>query len=192
MLKNKKKVITVIIILLTVIVAVILGSVFIYKNNINSTIKKQETIFNNQNEINEISFNVDVKNDKDESAIAYLTIEEIGLYQAPIKEGIEDKTLNKYIGHFPGSAYLEGNVALAGHNRGYNKNYFEKLKKLKGGELIIYQTKSETKIYKVTEIKNISEKNVDVVKNTKENKITLITCIENTPNKRLCIVGIEI
>ena len=112
--------------------------------------------------------------------------------QAPIKEGTDENTLNKYIGHFSDSAFLEGNVALAGHNRGYEKNYFENLKDLKGGELIIYQTRSEAKVYKVTEIKKVNESNVDIIKNTKDNRITLITCVENKPKERLVIVGKEI
>ena len=49
------------------------------------------------------------------------------------------------------------------------------------GDIIEYQTKSETKKYKVTEIKKITETDIDVIRNTKENKITLITCVENKP-----------
>ena len=166
------------------------GGFLVYKYLIKPSTEKTETILNDQNIIEQVSFNYD--DEKDESAIGYLTIEKIGLMQAPIKEGTDSQTLNKYIGHFSDSAFLEGNVALAGHNRGYEKNYFEKLKDLKGGELIIYQTRSEAKVYKVTEIKKVNESNVDIIKNTKDNRITLITCVENKPKERLVIVGKEI
>lgn len=192
-MKIKSKKIFILIIILTILLTSCLisgGGFLIYKYLIKPSNEKTETILNDQNIIEQVSFSYD--DEKDESAIGYLTIEKIGLMQAPIKEGTDEATLNKYIGHFSDSAFLEGNVALAGHNRGYEKNYFEKLKDLKGGELIIYQTRSEAKVYKVTEIKKVNESNVDIIKNTKDNRITLITCVENKPKERLVIVGKEI
>lgn len=192
-MKIKSKKIFILIIILTILLTSCLisgGGFLIYKYLIKPSTEKTETILNDQNIIEQVSFNYD--DEKDESAIGYLTIEKIGLMQAPIKEGTDENTLNKYIGHFSDSAFLEGNVALAGHNRGYEKNYFENLKDLKGGELIIYQTRSEAKVYKVTEIKKVNESNVDIIKNTKDNRITLITCVENKPKERLVIVGKEI
>lgn len=150
-----------------------------------------QTVLSDENVIKDISVETS-NNEKDKNVIGYLTIDSINLIKAPIKEGIEMTILNKYIGHFPDSAYLEGNVALAGHNRGYEKNYFENLKEIKKGDIIEYQTKSETKKYKVTEIKKITETDIDVIRNTKENKITLITCVENKPYFRLCVVGEQI
>ena len=38
----------------------------------------------------------------------------------------------------------------------------------------------------------IEDTNWDVLKNTGENKLTLITCVENKPTKRLCVQAIEI
>lgn len=189
---KSKKVFILIMILLVLFTSCLIsgGGFLIYKYLIKPSNEKTETILNDQNIIEQVSFSYD--DEKDESAIGYLTIEKIGLMQAPIKEGTDENTLNKYIGHFSDSAFLEGNVALAGHNRGYEKNYFENLKDLKGGELIIYQTRSEAKVYKVTEIKKVNESNVDIIKNTKDNRITLITCVENKPKERLVIVGKEI
>ena len=192
-MKIKSKKIFILIIILTILLTSCLisgGGFLIYKYLIKPSTEKTETILNDQNIIEQVSFSYD--DEKDESAIGYLTIEKIGLMQAPIKEGTDENTLNKYIGHFSDSAFLEGNVALAGHNRGYEKNYFENLKDLKGGELIIYQTRSEAKVYKVTEIKKVNESNVDIIKNTKDNRITLITCVENKPKERLVIDGKEI
>lgn len=189
---KSKKVFILIMILLVLFTSCLIsgGGFLIYKYLVKPSNEKTETILNDQNIIEQVSFSYD--DEKDESAIGYLTIEKIGLMQAPIKEGTDENTLNKYIGHFSDSAFLEGNVALAGHNRGYEKNYFENLKDLKGGELIIYQTRSEAKVYKVTEIKKVNESNVDIIKNTKDNRITLITCVENKPKERLVIVGKEI
>ena len=189
---KSKKVFILIMILLVLFTSCLIwgGGFLIYKYLIKPSTEKTETILNDQNIIEQVSFNYD--DEKDESAMGYLTIEKIGLMEAPIREGTDENTLDKYIGHFSDSAFLEGNVALAGHNRAYEKNYFENLKDLKGGELIIYQTRSEAKVYKVTEIKKVNESNVDIIKNTKDNRITLITCVENKPKERLVIVGKEI
>lgn len=139
-----------------------------------------------------ITNTADDNQEQEQGVIAYLTIPSISLTNAPVKEGTDMETLNNYLGHFTDSAYLEGNVAIAGHNRGYEKNYFENLDKVKQDEEIIYQTKYQTKKYKVSEIKTIKDKDVYVIENTPENKITLITCVKNKGNLRLCIVGDEI
>jgi len=109
---------------------------------------------------------------------------------APIKDGIDTKVLNKYVGHFLESGYILGNVSLAAHNRGYPVNYFQDLKELKIGDEIIYEYKDLKLTYKINKIKIIDDTDVEVVKNTKENKITLITCVENKPEKRRYIQGI--
>ena len=108
---------------------------------------------------------------------------------APINDGIEFETLNQYVGHFKFSGYVLGNISLAAHNRGYPVNYFENLKHLKVGDEIIYEYKDLELVYKISNIKIINDTNVEVVENTKENKITLITCVENEPEKRRCIQG---
>lgn len=111
---------------------------------------------------------------------------------APIKDGTEVDILNKYVGHFTDSGYILGNISLAAHNRGYPVNYFKDLKKLKIGDEIIYEYKDLKMTYKINQIKIIQDTDVKVVENTKENKITLITCVENKPEKRMCIQGILI
>ena len=185
-MKKKKLLITV---SFSLILLTIVGvGLFIWqKQNKN----KPETIFTNEEIVNKIVYSNEGEENFD-GIIGYLTIESINLLQAPIKEGTEMETLNEYIGHFTDSNFLEGNVALAGHNRGYSKNYFENLKNLKGNELIVYQTKQETKTYKVCEIKEVSVTVVEVVAPTEDNRITLVTCVENNNNLRLIIIGKEI
>ena len=75
---------------------------------------------------------------------------------------------------------------------GYQKNYFEHLKELDIGDIIIYKTESGTKKYKVDVITIIEDTDWSYLEETKENKITLITCVENKPQKRRCVQGIEI
>lgn len=87
--------------------------------------------------------------------------------------------------------YIIGNVGLAAHNRGYPVNYFQNIKDLKLGDKIIYKTNYGIKTYKVDNNIIIEDNDWSYLEETKENRITLITCVENEPNYRRCIQGIE-
>lgn len=129
------------------------------------------------------------KLNKKEELIWKIEIPKINL-NVEIKDGVDQENLNKYVGHFAESGYISGNVCLAGHNRGYKVNYFQNLKELEIGDKIIYQYKDVKLVYIVKVIKIIKDTDIDVIKPTKENKITLITCVENKPELRRCIQGI--
>ena len=120
-----------------------------------------------------------------------LKIPKINL-KALIAEGTEDDVLCNYIGHFSNTGIINGNVGLAAHNRGYEKNYFKDIKKLELNDEIIYNYKNIEKVYKVSKIEEINSDDWSLLDVSRENKITLITCIENEPKKRLCVQGIEI
>lgn len=111
---------------------------------------------------------------------------------APISEGTSQEVMLEYVGHFENTSKWNGNIGLAAHNRGYPINYFAKLKDLQMGNEIIYKTKQGTKKYKVNFIKTIEDTDWSYLQKSKENKITLITCVANQPNNRLCIQGLEI
>ncbi len=117
-----------------------------------------------------------------------IKIPKIGL-DANIIDGTSQDNLNKYVAHFEESAYFKGNVCLAAHNRGYDVNYFKDIKLLEIGDEIIYQFKSLRLKYIVNSTKIINDTDIYVINPSKENKITLITCVENEPEKRRCIQG---
>ena len=120
-----------------------------------------------------------------------LIIPKIGL-EADIAEGTTDGVMNKFIGHFENTSIVNGNVALAAHNRGYPVNYFRDLKSLQSGDVIEYIAKGIKKEYKVETIAVIKDTDWSYLKSTKDNRITLITCVENEPDYRRCIQGVEI
>lgn len=109
-----------------------------------------------------------------------------------IKEGTEEEILNTAIGHFEESQKEVGNVCLAAHNRGYDVNYFENLKKLEIGDSIFYTINDKVHEYKISDIFTIYETDWSVIENTNDNRITLITCIENREEYRLCVQAKEI
>lgn len=111
---------------------------------------------------------------------------------ANISNGTDEGTMNEYVGHFEETELVKGNVGLAAHNRGYKVNYFKNLKKLEIGDRVYYTYLGYKREYIIDKITVIKDTNWEPLKNTKENRLTLITCIENEPEYRLCVQAIEI
>lgn len=109
-----------------------------------------------------------------------------------IEEGTTDKVLLKAVGHFEETSKWNGNVGLAGHNRGYKCNFFQKIKNLKIGDEIIYCTKEGKRVYKVQTNKVILETDWSYLQETKDNRITLITCEENRGEYRRCVQAMQV
>ncbi len=109
-----------------------------------------------------------------------------------IEEGTNTNTLLEAVGHFEVTSKWNGNVGLAAHNRGYQCNFFQKIKNLTIGDEIIYTTTNGKKVYKVQTNKVILETDWSYLEPSKENKITLITCEENRREYRRCVQAIEI
>ena len=110
---------------------------------------------------------------------------------APVQQGTSVEVMNKYVGHFENTGVWNGNVGLAAHNRGYPVNYFANIKSLKIGDKIIYKYNGEQREYEVTTISIITDEDWSYLKNTNDNRITLITCVEDKPAYRRCIQAIQ-
>lgn len=109
-----------------------------------------------------------------------------------IMEGTTSNVLLNAVGHFEETSKWNGNIGLAAHNRGYQCNFFAKIKNLQIGDEIIYKTANGKKVYKIQTNKIIQETDWSYLKNTNDNRITLITCEENRPTYRRCIQAVEI
>ncbi len=110
---------------------------------------------------------------------------------APIKSGTTQDVLAIAVGHFTESEYWYGNVALAAHNRGYISNFFKDIKKLEIGDKIIYYTPQGKREYTVVTNKIIKQTDWSYIENTEDNRITLITCVENMYEYRRCVQAVE-
>ena len=121
----------------------------------------------------------------------YIEIPSINL-SAPIADGTDSNTLNNYVGHFTETPIEIGNVGLAGHNRGYENNYFQNLKNLNKGDKIIYTHDIFKKEYIVDKIEIIENSNWNYLKESEDNRITLITCVENEPKYRRCVQAVDL
>lgn len=111
---------------------------------------------------------------------------------ADVKEGVEKEIIDNYVGHFEDTSNNEGNIGLAAHNRGINvKAYFSKIKNLQKNDIIIYKTNEIERTYEVETIDIIEDTDFSYLDQTEDNRITLITCVNNEPNYRLCVQAIE-
>ena len=166
------------------------NNIFKSKNNLEANVKVESSNIQVNPKENEKKDTIeDVKEETKEEWC--LEIPCINL-RADIKEGTTKEVMDDYIGHFEDTKIEDGNIGLAAHNRGYKNNYFERLKELKEGDKIYYHHSNYKKEYVVE--KHIIIKDTDWTKleNTIENKITLITCVENQKEYRRCIQGKEI
>ena len=178
---NKKHLVLSIFLCLTTLIFL---HVYLSKSNLNQSYSYNVLI---ENKIQE-NKRVEEKNLINEEW--YIEIPQISL-RADISEGVDENTLNEYVGHFPETDLIDGNVGLAAHNRGYKVNYFANIKELNIGDSIYYSYKGTKKHYRVVTKEIISETNWDFLEHTNENKLTLITCVENIPELRRCIQAIE-
>ncbi len=120
-----------------------------------------------------------------------LEIPKINL-RAQIAEGTSMEIMNSYIGHFEETPRENGNIGLAAHNRGYKVNYFKDIKLLEKEDLIIYTYNSVKIKYLVNETGIIKDTDWSKLKNDNQDKITLITCLEDEPEYRRYVQAIKI
>lgn len=122
-----------------------------------------------------------------DGTLGMLKVPKLGL-NVKVYEG--ENNLEKGVGHFTDTAVFTGNVAVAGHNRGVNI-YFGEIHNLKAGDEITYTTKLGTKKYAVTSVRKINAADFSFLRETSDNRLTLITCVKNEPNFRRCVQAKE-
>jgi LPXTG-site transpeptidase (sortase) family protein len=126
----------------------------------------------------------------EEDLIGSLKIEKINL-NGTVKEGSTNEILRDYIGHIEETAKYDGNVGLAAHNRGNKYSYFARINELEPGDEIVYTTKYGERKYIVDTKKEILETDWSKLEGTTDNRLTLITCIKNKVNQRLCVQAVQ-
>lgn len=191
MSKNIKKAIIISVIIVLIII-VMISTFFIVKHLDNkSKIDNVVEVYTDENIQdrldNEETDNLLLQIDG-ESVVGVIKIEQIG-FEGLVYEGTSLDILAKGVGHFENSSYYNGNVCLAAHN---TNNFWAKLYTLRTGDKITYISFLGTKEYYVNSVTEIDETDWSKLENTEENTLTLITCVKNTPSKRLCVQAIEL
>ena len=131
------------------------------------------------------------RKDLNKQSLWQLEIPRINLV-APIAEGTSTNIMNEFVGHFEETPKDNGNIGLAAHNRGYKVNYFQDLKLLQKGDLIIYTYNGSITKYGVNEIGIIKDTDWSKLEDDKQDKLTLITCLEDEPEYRRYIQAIKL
>ena len=106
-------------------------------------------------------------------------------------EGTDSATMHKGVGHFPSTSAWNGNIGLCGHNRG-SRHSIGSIKDLKVGDTIQCETSSGTRTYSVSYVGTIKWTDWSYLNATRDNRITIITCLADQPTKRVCVQATEV
>jgi sortase A len=104
---------------------------------------------------------------------AVLRVPRLGI-EVPVLEGTSDLTLNRGVGHIPGTALpgQPGNLAITGHRDGF----FRPLKDASIGDVIEVQRRSQIDRYIIRKIKIVFPTDTSVLNPTTDSTLTLVTC----------------
>lgn len=107
------------------------------------------------------------------SVVARILIEEAEV-DAVALEGIDDKTLKRAVGHFPGTALPgeAGNASFAAHR----DSFFRGLRDVKVGQEVKVETADAIHTYRIEETRVVEPTQVDVIDPRGGRHLTLITC----------------
>lgn len=127
-----------------------------------------------------------------DGSIGVLTIESIGV-SAPVYETDDEmEAMRKGIAHYKTTSAWNGNIGLCAHNGTASYCWFRDLHKVEKGDKVTYQTALGTRTYQVSEIKEIEETDWSMLGRTEDNRITMTTCIDDKPSKRLVVQAVEV
>jgi sortase A len=126
----------------------------------------------------------------EDGTIGTLTVEKLNK-TIKVYEGENLDNLKKGAGHFSSTSAWDGNVALAGHNRG-GSAHFSFVKDLQSGDTLVYATKYGVRRYKVYSKTQVNELDSSSLSWSSENILTLITCVADVPEMRYCVVAREV
>lgn len=183
---KESRVVIIITIILLLMITIPLWIFFTRRKSVEKKqLEKANNIINRENK-DEIEIVTKEELEVNENIIGIIEIPKLNL-KAPIQEGTNQEILKIAVGHFEESSLWDGNVALASHNRSLYVHYFEHINELQIGDEIIYKTKFGIRKYSVYENKEIDSTDWSVIENTNDNILTLITCVKNSSDKRLCI-----
>jgi len=94
---------------------------------------------------------------------------------AAILDGVDAGTLDRAVGHVPGTAYpgeIGGRVALAAHR----DSFFSSLGSLRRGDVIVLEVGRQKREYRVASTSIVKADRMEVLTPTSDSVVTLITC----------------
>lgn len=111
--------------------------------------------------------------------------------KVPVMDGTDKETLSVAAGHFEGTGSVgKGNYCIAGHNSTIYAEIFNELDKIQIGDEIylIDNDDNRTKyIYVVSEYNIVNPKNISVLDDFGDDRLTVITCTDDGKNRQVVI-----
>ncbi|MFN8018094.1 MAG: class E sortase [Acidimicrobiales bacterium] len=108
-----------------------------------------------------------------------------------VVESVDLSQLKRGPGHYPETPLpgQAGNVAIAGHRTTYGQP-FHNIDKLRNGDQITFETAQGTFVYEVTGHLVVSPKEVSILEDKKDDRVTLIACHPKySASQRYIVVG---
>ena len=111
--------------------------------------------------------------------------------KVPVMDGTDKETLSVAAGHFEGTGSVgKENYCIAGHNSTIYAEIFNELDKIQIGDEIylIDNDDNRTKyIYVVSEYNIVNPKNISVLDDFGDDRLTVITCTDDEKNRQVVI-----
>ena len=109
-----------------------------------------------------------------------------------IFEGESMSNMDFGAGRFVNSGLHSGNVALIGHNRGRQNGFFDFVRLLKTGDIITLEISGITRTFMVIHELIIHETYMNIISHFGDERLTLITCLEDRQPYRRVAISFEI
>lgn len=124
-------------------------------------------------------------------AIGRISIPALSIKNYYVWEDTTSSSMSKGVGHFTSTSVWDGNVGIAGHNRGA-KYIIGSIKDLEAGDKITYATSQGTRTYVVETVVKIRNDDWSYLGTTSDNRITLVTCVAGDSSHRWCVQAVEV
>jgi LPXTG-site transpeptidase (sortase) family protein len=102
------------------------------------------------------------------------------------------ESMGKGAAHFSFTGLDNGNIGLIGHNRGTRTGFFSFVKLLQDGDIIKLEIDGTVRVFEVFIRTTVDDTDFTHLQQFGDNRLTLVTCVEDESNKRRVAVAREI
>jgi len=122
--------------------------------------------------------------------IGVLTVERLGK-TVNVFAGATPNAMDSGAGHFSFTGLNHGNTGLVGHNRG-RAGFFSFVRELREGDVLTLEAGGIVRSYAVSMVYVIDEDDFSPLLQFSDNRLTLVTCVENRRGQRRVAKALEI
>jgi len=123
--------------------------------------------------------------------LGVLTVERLGR-TVNVYGGATMEAMDIGAGHFSFTGLSIGNVGLIGHNRGTRSGFFSFVRLLEYGDIVKLEMNGVVRTYEVFLKTIVNDNDFSPLQQFGDNRLTLVTCVEDVRNQRRIVVAREI